>query len=54
MDRSTGDPNPHVLDEVDALHELAKRASPFRTAFGQHHPRAGDRGGEYDLRLTPT
>ena len=50
MDRSTGDPGPHVLDEVDALHELAKRASPFGPPSDSIilGPEIG--GGEYDLR----
>ena len=50
MNRSTDDPNPHVLDVVDALHELAKRASPFGPPSDSIilGPEIG--GGEYDLR----
>ena len=50
MDRSTGDPGAHVLDEVDALHELAKRASPFGPPSDSIilGPEFG--GSEYDLR----
>ena len=55
MNRSTDDPNPHVLDVVDALHELAKASLPVRPAFGQHHPRAGVRGKRIrSSGLTPT
>ena len=50
MNRSTDDPNPHVLDVVDALHELAKRASPFGPPSDSIilGPEFG--GSEYDIR----
>ena len=50
MDRSTGDPEPHVLDEVDALHELAKRASPFGPPSDSIILAPEFGGGEYNLR----
>ena len=50
MDRSTGDPELPVLDEVDALHELAKRASPFGPPSDSIILAPEFGGGEYDLR----